>query len=104
MAVLVPETATRLQATAFVHGAALMTVGRVEIIREAAEQMAEGALRKLLADCIKTKGDYMGHQGQTLCLDVYLLTPEDLHAMLVEARAQGERDAMRWGIEPPNWP
>ena len=96
MAVLVPETATRLQAEAFVTSAELATVGRSEIIRHAAKNMAESALRKLLDDCIRTE-DYQGFSGQTLRLDVYVISPAELRKMLVDAQRQGERDALRWG-------
>ena len=95
MASIVPETATRLKATAFVNGAELGALGRGGIIRAAATEMAESALRKLLEDCITTS-EYMGHQGQTLTLDVYVLAPADLHQIIMQARAEGERDAMRW--------
>lgn len=96
MAGLVPENVTRLQTTAFVNNAALDVVGRVEIIRTAASKMAECALQKILDDCIETVGDYMGYEGQTLKLDVYVLTPAELHQMLIDARMQGEKDAIRW--------
>lgn len=96
MAGLVPEDATRLQATAFVHGAELAAIGRDAIIRASAERLAESALRKLLSDCITTEGDYQGYPGQTLVLDVYVLAPHELHKMLAEARKAGERDAMHW--------
>ena len=96
MAWLIPESATRLQATAFVHGAELSAVGRDRIIRAAAEKLAESALRKLLQDCIKSDGSYMGYQGQTLRLDVFILSPDELHKMLAEARAQGEKDGGQW--------
>lgn len=97
MASLIPENVMRLQSKAFVKGAELEVLGRGEIILAAAEQMAHSALRKLMDDCIKTEGDYMGYQGQTLSLDVYVLSPSELHKMLIEARAEGERDALRWG-------
>lgn len=58
MAGLVPEDATRLQATALVHGAELAAIGRDAIIRAAAERLAETALRKILSACIKTEGNY----------------------------------------------
>lgn len=96
MASLIPETATRLQAVAFVTDAELSAVGRDRIIRAEAEQLAESALRKLLSDCIRTKGDYMGYKGQTLKLDVYVLSPEELHQIVARAREQGERDAMNF--------
>ena len=96
MASLIPESAMRLQSKAFVRDAELEAIGRGEIILHAAEQMAHSALRKLMDDCIKTEGDYMGYRGQTLSLDVYVLSPDELHKMLVEARAEGERDALRW--------
>lgn len=96
MSSLIPESATRLQATAFVRDAELSPIGRDAIIREQAKQMAEVALRKLLKDCVKSDGDYMGYTGQTLRLDVYVIAPDELHKMLAEARMQGEQDAMRW--------
>ena len=96
MAGLIPETATRLQATSFVNDAELAAVGRDRIIRAQAEKMAEAALRKLLKDCIKSEGDYMGYRGQTLRLDVFVLSPEELHKMLAEARMLGEADAKFW--------
>jgi len=93
---LIPETATRLQATAFVNDAELAAVGRDRIIRAQAEKMAEAALRKLLKDCIKSEGDYMGYRWQTLSLDVFVLSPKELHKMLAEARMLGEADAKFW--------
>lgn len=97
MAGLIPEDATRLQAIAFVQGAELAAIGRDEIIRASAKRLAESALRKILSDCIRTEGDYQGYQGQTLVLDAYVLSPQELHKMLAEARKQGERDATHWG-------
>ncbi len=96
MAVLIPESATRLQAVAFVNGAELEVVGRERIIRAAAEKLAESALQKLLADCIKTEGDYMGHPGHTLRLDVYVLSPQELHRIVADAFAKGWQDEARW--------
>lgn len=96
MSSLVPETATRLQATAFVTNAELSAIGRDHIIRAACKEMAERALRKLIKDCIKTGGDYMGHVGQTLVLDVYVLSPADLHRIIAQAREEGGNDARRW--------
>lgn len=93
---LIPEKATRLQATAFVQNAELHAIGRDRIIRQSAQEMAERALLKLLADCITSEDNYMGYRGQTLRLDVYVLAPSELHKMLAEARMQGERDALRW--------
>jgi hypothetical protein len=95
MAGLIPETATRLEATAFVRDAELQAVGRSQIIRAAAVEMARQALDKLLRDCITTKGNYAGYQGQTLMLDVYVLEPYELHKMLAAARMLGEQDAIR---------
>lgn len=96
MASLIPETATLLQATAFVSDAELANIGRDRVIRAGAENMAKAALQKLLADCIKTEGGYMGYQGQTLRLEAYVLSPAELHQIIVRAREQGERDAMQW--------
>ena len=96
MASLIPETAKLLQATAFVSGAELQAVDRGKIIRTAAKNMAEMALQKIMADCIKSEGDYMGYQGQTLKLEVYVLSPAELHQIIARAREEGENDAKRW--------
>lgn len=95
MATLLPETVTRLQAQAFVENAELSNIGRSEIIRHAAKDMAEKCLRKLLHDCIETK-QYQGYQGQTLYLDVCVLAPHELFELLKNAREEGRLDAMRW--------
>jgi hypothetical protein len=99
MAGFIPENSTRLQATAFVKDAELNAIGRGEIIRTAAKQMAENALRKILNDCIRTES-YMGYPGQTLYLDVYVISPDELNRIIQEARLQGERDALRWTNDP----
>lgn len=96
MASLVPEDVTRLQVTAFVNEAELSNIGRSEVIRTHAKRMSEVALHNILERCVKTEGDYMGYQGQTLRLDVYVLSPDELHRMLIEARQQGADDARRW--------
>ncbi len=99
MATLFPENITRLQATAFVDGAELSNLGRSGIIRHAAKDLAEKALRKLLDDCIKTE-DYQGYRGQTLSLDVCVIEPGELLRLLAQAREEGERDAARWAPRP----
>lgn len=65
------------------------------IIRHQAKEMSEQALRKILEDCITSK-EYMGHQGQTLYLDVYVISPKELEIMIMEAREQGRRDTMKY--------
>ena len=96
MASGIPETAKLFQATAFVSDAELYALGREQIIRTAAKNMAEMALQKIMADCIKSEGDYMGYQGQTLTLEVYVLSPAELHQIIARARKEGENDAKRW--------
>lgn len=93
MAFLIPETTLRLQATALVQDKELAAIGHTSLIHEYAKHLAETALWKLLRDCIKAERDY---EGQTLRLDVYVLSPAELHKMLVDARLQGETDAKRW--------
>jgi hypothetical protein len=96
MAWLIPETLTRLQATAFASGAEISAIGRSEIIRACAENMVQSAVRKLMDDCITTEDGYMGYKGQALRLDVYVLSPAELQKMLSEARTCGKLDALRW--------
>ena len=95
MSYTIPETITRLQATAFASNAELKNIRRSEIIRMTAQQMAEQALRKILEDCISSD-EYLGYSGQTLRLDVYVLSENDLTKIIRDARQQGEQDALRW--------
>lgn len=96
MAWAIPDSATRLQAMAFVHGAELENVRRAEIIRHSAREMAERAVHKILTDCVKNEGGYAGYPGQTLRLDAYVIEPNELYRMLADARIQGEKDALFW--------
>ena len=97
MASLIPETALRLQACAFVSNIELQNVGGVDILHHAAEQMVDGALRKLLNDCVSVESDGdSGYTGKKLRFDVYVLAPHEMHRMIADARMQGERDAVRW--------
>lgn len=97
MSYIIPEQTTRLNASVFVNNAELSAVGRDQIFRLAAQNLAETALRKLIDDCIRTD-EHQGFKGQTLRLDVYVIEPSELHKMLAEARQQGEMDAMRWRL------
>lgn len=72
MAYLIPETAKRLQSVMFVSNAELAARGRAEIMRRAAKEVAEGATRKLLEDCIHTEGDD-GHWWEISAFSVHCL-------------------------------
>lgn len=91
---LIPEDLTRLQATMFVDGAALFVPNRGEIIHAAAVNMARGAVKKIVNDCVTTQ-DWLGHKGQTLYLDVYVLTPHELHALIMDAYIKGQKERAR---------
>lgn len=94
---IVPETVTRLQAQAYVLNAELSRVNRHELIRRAMTNMAEMALAKILRDCIRTD-EYQGQLGQNLALDVFVLSPLELHRLVEEAYAKGIDDGRRWGM------
>jgi hypothetical protein len=95
MAYIIPETITKLQATAYLQKTELFTIGASNVMRSAAERLAEQALRKLLDDCIlvvdKPSPDLVKIQ-----LDVCILSPDELMKIIEEARVQGEKDALRW--------
>lgn len=92
MASTIPETAMRLQASVFVDDTELLAIGRDEIMRKAARKMAEDAVYKILRDCTETVGNYMGHNGQTLKIDCFVLAPHELYAAIANARDEGQRD------------
>lgn len=94
MAYLVPETAKRLQATTIVRNEELNALGGATVMRLAAEQTINDAVQKMIEDCI-TIEDCRGVQ-KMVCLDVFVLSPEEFYTALAEARLQGERDAQRW--------
>jgi len=89
----IPNTLTRLQVKAFVQNAELAHRGRDSIIRLTKQQLGEEALHKLINDCIKSEGGYMGYQGQTLSLDCYIVTPQEMDQIISAALIQGRKDA-----------
>ena len=64
-------------------------------MRSAAERLAEQALRKLLDDCILAIHT-PSPDSVKIQLDVCILSPDELMEIVEEARAQGEKDALRW--------
>lgn len=96
MSILLPENLCRLQATCFVDNAEISAIGRSEILRVAAEKLAEQALRKLMRDCIKSRDSYLGFSGQTLELDVYVISPHELHEIIAGCIQKAQEDERRW--------
>lgn len=96
MSYLIPESATRLQATAFVTNTEIDAAGGTRVLRMAAEKLAEQALRKLMDDCMTTES----HDGyaKAIRLDVFVIAPAELDKMLLRARLQGERDALQFTL------
>ena len=99
----IPGGTSRWQATVFVSGAEAR-YGKGDILREAAGILAERAVQKMLDNCRmepypprEIPGVPTGHK---ISLDVYVLSPSELHTLLAEARAAGEDDARRWGWSP----
>ena len=95
MTTIIPETLTRLQASAFVDNAELAVVGRSKILREAAKRLAEKALHKIATDFIRFE-EYLGFQTQAMRLDVYVLSPPELAELIVAARREGAEDTQRF--------
>ncbi len=100
---IIPDTLKRLQAFAFVDEAELNCSGHEELMRNAATHMAESGLQKILEDCIEIKDGCMGYPGQTLELNVYVLSPYELQQIIADARAQGYRDAEKLNHKFPNY-
>ena len=99
----VPDGAYRFQATVFVSGAEAKRT-KDDILRGAARNLAEMGVQKMLDNCRmepcpprEVPGVPTGHK---ISLDVYVLSPDELHTLLAEARAAGEKDAKRWGWTP----
>ena len=79
----IPDTAKRLCFTAFADKTSIAEAGRERVLSKMSRKIAENALHKIVEDYVKTKGDYLGYSGQTLELDVYVLSPEELHQIIV---------------------
>lgn len=96
MSYLFPEGLTRLTAEMIVKDAELDKLNRGEVLRESAKLLAEHALRKITEDCVKSYDDYIGFKGNVLRLDVYVLSPANLHKQLLDAYTAGQNDRMRF--------
>jgi hypothetical protein len=99
----IPEGTYRVQTTVLVSGAEAKH-GQGDILREAAKNLAAQAVQKMLDNCRMEPyppREVLGvPTGHMIRLDVYVLSPDELHKLLAEARAAGEEDAKRWGWTP----
>jgi hypothetical protein len=97
MAWSIPNDLSRFQAVCF---ACTEEVGRREreaILRCTTRDVAEMALSKIMREYLEVVENYKGRQGETFIkLDVYVLSPEELHLLILDARTQGRKDAMVW--------
>ena len=87
-----PENLNRFTSSYFVNGAALTNSNRNEILHHAAIDIARGGAYKIFLNYVKSTEQYQGYQGQTLELDVYVLSPPELNKIISEAYAEGVRD------------
>ena len=87
-----PEDINRFTSSYFVNGAALTNSNRNEILHHAAMDIARGGAYKIFLNYVKSTEQYQGYQGQTLELDVYVLSPLELNKIISEAYMEGVRD------------
>ena len=87
-----PENLNRFISSYFVNGAALETNSRNELLHHAAMDVARGGAYKIFLNYVKSTEQYQGYQGQTLELDVYVLSPLELNKIISEAYIEGVRD------------
>ena len=93
----------RFQHVAVVNAAALATgAERDMVFREARRSMVERFAGYVVEKCIQ-QGSYMGFGGSTLHLDVYVLSAQDLHAMLDKAYRAGLNSKERFAYLDSNW-
>ena len=94
---LIPEDVLRLQSAMIISETELKAIGSAKALRMEAERLAEGAVRKLLEDCVKTETSSHGNEGIfQLRLDVYVLSPDELRGIIEKAYKRGEEDGIRW--------
>lgn len=87
-----PENLNRFISSYFVNGAALEINSRNEILHHAAMDVARGGAYKIFLNYVRSTEQYQGYQGQTLELDVYVLSPVELNKIISEAYIEGVRD------------
>lgn len=97
MSFSIPSNLRRLQQRMFVTDAELGAVGRDELIRFCAGELAEAMVHDIAAKCV-TSDSYMDYKGQALAIDVFVLSPAELNVLLANALMQGHRDASRWNV------
>ena len=87
-----PEDINRFTSSHFVNGAVLNNSNRNELLHYAAMDVARGGAYKIFLNYVKSTEQYQGYQGQTLKLDVYVLSPLELNKIISEAYVEGVRD------------
>ena len=92
-----PEDINRFTSSYFVNGAALTNSNRNEILHHAAMDVARGGAYKIFLNYVKSTEQYQGCQGQTLELDIYVLSPLELNKIISEAYVEGVRDGANRG-------
>ena len=92
-----PEDINRFTSSYFVNGAALTNSNRNEILHHAAMDVARGGAYEIFLNYVKSTEQYQGYQGQTIELDVYVLSPLELNKIISEAYVEGVRDGANRG-------
>ena len=87
-----PDNLNRFTSSHFVSGAALRQSNRNDLLHHAAIDIARGGAYKIFLNYVKSTEQYQGYQGQTLELDVYVLSPLELNKIISEAYIEGVRD------------
>ena len=87
-----PENLNRFTSSHFVNEAALRNSNRNKPLYYAAMDVARGGAYKIFLNYVRSTEQYQGYQGQTLELDVYVLSPLELNKIISEAYTEGVRD------------
>ena len=87
-----PEDINRFTSSYFVNEAALISSNRNDLLYHAARDIAREGAYKIFLNYVKSTEQYQGYQGQTLELDVYILSPLELNKIISEAYMEGVRD------------
>lgn len=102
MSFVVPQE-SRYQVIARVNDAPLaMGAERDMVFRQARQNMVERFAGYVVEKCMR-QDSYQGFAGSTLHLDVYVLSANDLHAMLDKAYSAGLRSKERFAFLDPRY-
>jgi len=86
----------RFNASVLVSDAEMSNIHRDAVLREARKNLAEEVIHRIVHDCVESSPGYMGYSSNLLTVDVFVITPSQLHQLMAKAREDGMKDVYRF--------